>query len=69
MLAYMLLKVICLLLSMKLLKYCTKMCLKLHRIRSLLRRMDHETVAYEDMQRNLHYAARVLEAVFIDESR
>ncbi|XP_033249994.1 calcium/calmodulin-dependent 3',5'-cyclic nucleotide phosphodiesterase 1 isoform X4 [Drosophila miranda] len=38
------------------------------RIRSLLRRMDHETVAYEDMQRNLHYAARVLEAVFIDES-
>ncbi|XP_015036338.2 calcium/calmodulin-dependent 3',5'-cyclic nucleotide phosphodiesterase 1 isoform X9 [Drosophila pseudoobscura] len=39
------------------------------RIRSLLRRMDHETVAYEDMQRNLHYAARVLEAVFIDESR
>ncbi|XP_039226960.1 calcium/calmodulin-dependent 3',5'-cyclic nucleotide phosphodiesterase 1 isoform X4 [Drosophila yakuba] len=39
------------------------------RIRSLLRRMDHEAVAYEDMQRNLHYAARVLEAVFIDESR
>ncbi|XP_032595164.1 calcium/calmodulin-dependent 3',5'-cyclic nucleotide phosphodiesterase 1 isoform X3 [Drosophila grimshawi] len=39
------------------------------RIRSLLRRMDHETVAYEDMHRNLHYAARVLEAVFIDESR
>ncbi|KAH8282423.1 hypothetical protein KR054_007629 [Drosophila jambulina] len=39
------------------------------RIRSLLRRMDHETVPYEDMQRNLHYAARVLEAVFIDESR
>ncbi|XP_001993437.2 calcium/calmodulin-dependent 3',5'-cyclic nucleotide phosphodiesterase 1 isoform X2 [Drosophila grimshawi] len=38
------------------------------RIRSLLRRMDHETVAYEDMHRNLHYAARVLEAVFIDES-
>ncbi|XP_030556528.1 calcium/calmodulin-dependent 3',5'-cyclic nucleotide phosphodiesterase 1 isoform X3 [Drosophila novamexicana] len=38
------------------------------RIRSLLRRMDHEAVAYEDMQRNLHYAARVLEAVFIDES-
>ncbi|XP_023031687.1 calcium/calmodulin-dependent 3',5'-cyclic nucleotide phosphodiesterase 1 isoform X4 [Drosophila willistoni] len=39
------------------------------RIRGLLRRMDYETVAYEDMQRNLHYAARVLEAVFIDESR
>ncbi|XP_033149453.1 calcium/calmodulin-dependent 3',5'-cyclic nucleotide phosphodiesterase 1 isoform X6 [Drosophila busckii] len=39
------------------------------RIRSLLRRMDHEAVAFEDMQRNLHYAARVLEAVFIDESR
>ncbi|XP_033149404.1 calcium/calmodulin-dependent 3',5'-cyclic nucleotide phosphodiesterase 1 isoform X2 [Drosophila busckii] len=38
------------------------------RIRSLLRRMDHEAVAFEDMQRNLHYAARVLEAVFIDES-
>ncbi|XP_068151913.1 dual specificity calcium/calmodulin-dependent 3',5'-cyclic nucleotide phosphodiesterase 1 isoform X2 [Drosophila tropicalis] len=38
------------------------------RIRGLLRRMDYETVAYEDMQRNLHYAARVLEAVFIDES-
>ncbi|KAH8266587.1 hypothetical protein KR018_001834, partial [Drosophila ironensis] len=38
------------------------------RIRSLLRRMDHEAVPYEDMQRNLHYAARVLEAVFIDES-
>jgi len=47
----------------------TNKFLEFHRIRSLLRRMDHETVAYEDMQRNLHYAARVLEAVFIDESR
>ncbi|KAI4478428.1 hypothetical protein M0804_012082 [Polistes exclamans] len=39
------------------------------RLRCLLRQLQHGEISAELLQRNLHYAARVLEAVFIDETK
>ena len=39
------------------------------RLRSLLRKLQHGEISADLLQRNLHYAARVLEAVFIDETK
>ncbi|XP_023245118.1 calcium/calmodulin-dependent 3',5'-cyclic nucleotide phosphodiesterase 1-like [Copidosoma floridanum] len=39
------------------------------RLRCLLRKLQHGEINAELLQRNLHYAARVLEAVFIDETK
>ncbi|XP_055681491.1 dual specificity calcium/calmodulin-dependent 3',5'-cyclic nucleotide phosphodiesterase 1-like isoform X3 [Lutzomyia longipalpis] len=38
------------------------------RLRSLLRQLQRGEISAEILQKNLHYAARVLEAVFIDET-
>ncbi|XP_026297206.1 calcium/calmodulin-dependent 3',5'-cyclic nucleotide phosphodiesterase 1C isoform X2 [Apis mellifera] len=38
------------------------------RLRCLLRQLQHGEISAELLQRNLHYAARVLEAVFLDET-
>nr|XP_012139206.1 PREDICTED: calcium/calmodulin-dependent 3',5'-cyclic nucleotide phosphodiesterase 1A isoform X1 [Megachile rotundata] len=39
------------------------------RLRCLLRQLQHGEISAELLQRNLHYAARVLEAVFLDETK
>ncbi|XP_048508989.1 dual specificity calcium/calmodulin-dependent 3',5'-cyclic nucleotide phosphodiesterase 1 isoform X3 [Athalia rosae] len=39
------------------------------RLRCLLKQLQHGEISAELLQLNLHYAARVLEAVFIDETR
>ncbi|GAB0089229.1 WD40 repeat [Sergentomyia squamirostris] len=39
------------------------------RLRSLLRQLQRGEISAEILQKNLHYAARVLEAVFIDETK
>ncbi|XP_032452833.1 calcium/calmodulin-dependent 3',5'-cyclic nucleotide phosphodiesterase 1A isoform X9 [Nasonia vitripennis] len=39
------------------------------RLRCLLRKLQHGEISADLLQRNLHYAARVLEAVFIDETK
>uniref|UniRef100_T1H2C5 Uncharacterized protein n=1 Tax=Megaselia scalaris TaxID=36166 RepID=T1H2C5_MEGSC len=39
------------------------------RLRSLLRMLQHGEISAELLQKNLHYAARVLEAVFLDETK
>ncbi|XP_012271302.1 calcium/calmodulin-dependent 3',5'-cyclic nucleotide phosphodiesterase 1 isoform X2 [Orussus abietinus] len=39
------------------------------RLRCLLRRLQHGEISADLLQRNLQYAARVLEAVFIDETK
>ncbi|XP_011163460.1 calcium/calmodulin-dependent 3',5'-cyclic nucleotide phosphodiesterase 1 isoform X4 [Solenopsis invicta] len=39
------------------------------RLRCLLRQLQHGEISADLLQRNLHYAARVLEAVFIDETK
>ncbi|XP_043271065.1 calcium/calmodulin-dependent 3',5'-cyclic nucleotide phosphodiesterase 1A-like isoform X3 [Venturia canescens] len=39
------------------------------RLRCLLRQLEHGEISADLLQRNLHYAARVLEAVFIDETK
>lgn len=39
------------------------------RLRSLLRMLQHGEISAEVLQKNLHYAARVLEAVFLDETK
>lgn len=39
------------------------------RLRCLLRKLEHGEISAELLQRNLQYAARVLEAVFIDETK
>ncbi|KAK2587026.1 hypothetical protein KPH14_010987 [Odynerus spinipes] len=39
------------------------------RLRCLLRQLQHGEISAELLQRNLYYAARVLEAVFIDETK
>lgn len=39
------------------------------RLRCLLRQLQHGEIPAELLQRNLHYAARVLEAVLIDETK
>lgn len=41
----------------------------LYRLRCLLRQLQRGEVSAESLQKNLHYAARVLEAVFIDETK
>ncbi|KOX72593.1 Calcium/calmodulin-dependent 3',5'-cyclic nucleotide phosphodiesterase 1C [Melipona quadrifasciata] len=38
-------------------------------LRCLLRQLQHGEISAELLQRNLHYAARVLEAVFLDETK
>ena len=40
-----------------------------NRLRCLLRQLQRGEISAELLQKNLHYAARVLEAVFIDESK
>ncbi|XP_023315953.1 calcium/calmodulin-dependent 3',5'-cyclic nucleotide phosphodiesterase 1-like isoform X8 [Trichogramma pretiosum] len=39
------------------------------RLRCLLRKLQHGEISADLLQKNLHYAARVLEAVFIDETK
>ncbi|XP_047355543.1 calcium/calmodulin-dependent 3',5'-cyclic nucleotide phosphodiesterase 1-like isoform X3 [Vespa velutina] len=39
------------------------------RLRCLLKQLQHGEISAELLQRNLHYAARVLETVFIDETK
>ncbi|XP_076748565.1 dual specificity calcium/calmodulin-dependent 3',5'-cyclic nucleotide phosphodiesterase 1 isoform X1 [Xylocopa sonorina] len=39
------------------------------RLRCLLRQLQHGEISAELLQQNLHYAARVLEAVFLDETK
>ncbi|XP_063412455.1 dual specificity calcium/calmodulin-dependent 3',5'-cyclic nucleotide phosphodiesterase 1A-like isoform X3 [Mytilus trossulus] len=39
------------------------------RLRNLIRRLQKEDISKEDLQRNLEYAASVLETVYIDETR
>lgn len=39
------------------------------RLRCLLRQLQRGEISAELLQKNLHYAARVLEAVFIDETK
>ncbi|XP_031836503.1 dual specificity calcium/calmodulin-dependent 3',5'-cyclic nucleotide phosphodiesterase 1 isoform X2 [Nomia melanderi] len=39
------------------------------RLRCLLRQLQHGEISADLLQRNLHYAARVLEAVFLDETK
>ena len=55
------------------LKYChtvIMMCIFLFfRLRHLLRKLQKEEVSKEDLQKNLEYAAQVLETVYIDETR
>ena len=39
------------------------------RLRHLLRKIQKEEVSKDDLQKNLEYAAQVLETVYIDETR
>ena len=41
----------------------------LYRLRSLLRMLSTGEIQADVLQKNLHYAARVLEAVFLDETK
>lgn len=45
------------------------MCISIRSLRCLLRQLQCGEISAETLQKNLHYAARVLEAVFIDESK
>lgn len=40
-----------------------------HRLRCLLKLLQRGDVSAEILQKNLHYAARVLEALYIDETK
>lgn len=45
-------------------------CLSLvHRLRYLLRQLNRGEIPAETLQKNLQYAAKVLEAVYIDETK
>lgn len=43
--------------------------LTFYRLRHLVRRLQKEDISKEDLQKNLEYAASVLETVYIDETR
>lgn len=40
-----------------------------HRLRYLLRQLNRGEISAETLQKNLQYAAKVLEAVYIDETK
>ena len=48
---------------------CMFVCLFVFRLRCLLRQLQKGEISAELLQKNLRYAAKVLEAVFIDEAK